>query len=60
MSGSSHVMRRLYSVIWISILDPDSGYGTPKSSSLVVMGRECGPGLSVCPVCLPCNLSVRV
>ena len=48
MSGLSHVMRGLYSVIWNLNLDPDSGSRHPKSISLVVMGREHGPVLSVC------------
>ena len=48
MSGFSHVMRGLYSVIWITILDTDYGYRPPKSISPVVMGHGCGPSLSVC------------
>ena len=33
-------------------MDSDYGYRPPKSISLVVMGREHGPGLSVCLYCL--------
>ena len=50
----------LYSVMRILILDPDYGYQHPKSISLAVIGRECGPSLSVCfyslSVCQPAGL----
>ena len=48
MNGLSQVMRGLYSVIWIPILDPDYEYRPQKSISLVMMGCGRGPGLSVC------------
>ena len=55
------MMRGLYGVIWIPILDRDSRYRHPKIS-LVVMDWECGTGLSVClyglSVCDPACLLV--
>ena len=38
----------LYSMIWITILDPDYRYRPSKTISPVGKGREHVPGLSVC------------
>ena len=50
----------LYIVAWISILNPDYGYQPPKSISLVVMGREHGPGLAVCLLLLRLTVQKNV